>query len=31
VLVNGHFVRSRSPECMRQFIEQAKSGELGAS
>ena len=30
VLVNGHFVRSRSPECMRQFIEQAKSGELGA-
>jgi len=31
VLVNGHFVRSRSPECMRQFIERAKSGELEAS
>jgi protein-disulfide isomerase/uncharacterized membrane protein len=31
VLVNGHFVRSRSPECMRQFIERAKSGDLGAS
>jgi protein-disulfide isomerase len=31
VLVNGHFVRSRSPECMRQFIERAKNGDLGAS
>jgi protein-disulfide isomerase/uncharacterized membrane protein len=31
VLVNGHFVGNRSPECMRQFIEQAKQGTLGAS
>lgn len=28
VLVNGHFVASRTPECMNTFIEQAKSGTL---
>lgn len=31
VLVNGHFVASRTQECMNTFIEQAKSGTLGAS
>lgn len=29
VLVNGHFVGSRSLECMRMFIERAKNGKLG--
>jgi protein-disulfide isomerase len=31
VLVNGQFVRSRSAECMSQFIQEAKSGTLSAS
>lgn len=31
VLVNGHFVATRSQQCMNQFIEQAKNGELTAS
>jgi protein-disulfide isomerase len=31
VLVNGHFVASRTQECMNTFIEQAKSGTLSAS
>jgi predicted DsbA family dithiol-disulfide isomerase len=31
VLVNGHFVQSRSLECMNTFIEQAKAGELGGT
>lgn len=31
VLVNGHFVQSRTPECMNTFIEQAKAGTLGSS
>ena len=31
VLVNGHFVASRTQECMNTFIERAKSGTLGAS
>lgn len=29
VLVNGHFVKSRSAECMRTFIDRAKKGTLG--
>jgi predicted DsbA family dithiol-disulfide isomerase len=29
VLVNGHFLGSRSPECMRMFIERAMKGKLG--
>ena len=29
VLVNGHFVKSRSTECMRLFIKRAKAGKLG--
>lgn len=29
VLVNGHFVQTRSEECMSTFIEQAKEGTLG--
>ncbi len=31
VLVNGHFVKSRSPECMRMFIKRAMDGKLGKS
>lgn len=31
VLVNGHFVKTRTPECMNTFIEQAKAGTLGGS
>jgi len=30
VLVNGHFVKSRSPDCMRTFIKRAKAGKLGS-
>lgn len=29
VLVNGHFVQSRSPDCMKMFIERAQEGKLG--
>jgi protein-disulfide isomerase len=29
VLVNGHFVKTRTPECMNTFIEKAKAGTLG--
>lgn len=29
VLVNGHFVQSRSSECMEMFIQRAQEGELG--
>jgi len=31
VLVNGHFVASRTQECMNTFIERAKSGTLGST
>jgi predicted DsbA family dithiol-disulfide isomerase len=31
VLVNGHFVQSRSLECMNTFIEQAQAGTLGGT
>ena len=31
VLVNGYFVKTRTPECMNTFIEQAKAGTLGGS
>ncbi|MFB6232171.1 MAG: thioredoxin domain-containing protein [Salinibacter sp.] len=31
VLVNGHFVRSRSLECMKTFISQAQAGTLASS
>ena len=31
VLVNGHFVQSRSLECMNTFIEQAQAGDLGGT
>jgi protein-disulfide isomerase len=31
VLVNGHFVQSRTLKCMNTFIERAKSGTLGGS
>ena len=31
VLVNGHFVGSRSLECMRMFIERAQNGKLAAN
>ena len=31
VLVNGHFVASRTQACMSQFVEQAKNGELAAA
>ncbi len=31
VLINGHFAGSRSLECMKMFIERAKSGELGGT
>ncbi len=31
VLVNGHFVQTRTQECMNSFIEQAQAGTLGAS
>ena len=29
VLINGHFIQSRSAECLQQFIEQAQNGTLG--
>jgi len=31
VLVNGHFLGTRSYECMSMFIDRAKNGKLGAS
>jgi len=31
ILVNGHFVGSRSLECLQTFIERAKSGRLAAA
>jgi uncharacterized membrane protein/predicted DsbA family dithiol-disulfide isomerase len=31
VLVNGHFLGSRSYECLSMFIERAKEGKLGAT
>lgn len=31
VLINGHFVKTRSIECMNTFIEQAKAGTLAGS
>jgi len=31
VLVNGHFVKTRTQQCLSTFIEQAQSGTLGAS
>ncbi len=31
VLINGHFVESRTQECLNTFIEQAKSGTLGGT
>lgn len=31
VLVNGHFVKTRTPECMNTFIERAKNGTLGGT
>jgi protein-disulfide isomerase/uncharacterized membrane protein len=31
VLINGHFVESRSADCLTQFIQQAKEGSLSAS
>jgi len=31
VLVNGHFIKSRRPECMRMFIKRALEGKLGQS
>jgi len=31
VLVNGHFVKTRTQQCLNAFIEQAQSGTLGAS
>lgn len=31
VLVNGHFVQSRSLECMNTYIEQAQAGTLGGT
>ena len=31
VLVNGHFVQSRSAECMEMFIQRAKKGTLGST
>ena len=31
VLVNGHFVRSRTLKCMKTYVEQAQEGTLGAS
>ena len=31
VLINGHFVQSRSADCLRQFIQQAQDGTLSAS
>ena len=30
VLVNGHFVQSRSLECMKVFVERAQAGKLGS-
>jgi len=31
VLINGHFVASRTEECMTQFVQQAKNGELATA
>lgn len=31
VLVNGHFVQSRTPKCMNTFIRRAKEGTLGSA
>ena len=31
VLINGHFVESRTQKCLNTFIEQAKSGTLGGT
>lgn len=31
VLVNGHFVESRSLKCMKSFIDRAKAGTLGST
>lgn len=31
VLINGHFLESRTQECLNTFIEQAKSGTLGST
>jgi protein-disulfide isomerase len=31
VLINGHFVQTRTPECLNTFIEQAKEGTLGST
>ena len=31
VLVNGHFVKTRTPECMNTFIKRAKAGTLGGA
>ncbi len=31
VLINGHFVESRTPECMRTFIDRAKEGKLASN
>jgi protein-disulfide isomerase len=31
VLVNGYFVKTRTPECMNTFIERAKNGTLGGT
>ncbi|WP_263788980.1 vitamin K epoxide reductase family protein [Salinibacter grassmerensis] len=31
VLINGHFVESRTQECLNTFIEQAKDGTLGGT
>jgi predicted DsbA family dithiol-disulfide isomerase len=31
VLINGHFVASRTEECMTQFVQQAKNGDLAAA
>jgi protein-disulfide isomerase/uncharacterized membrane protein len=31
VLINGHFVQTRSADCLTQFIEQAQAGTLSAS
>ena len=31
VLINGHFVQSRSADCLQQFIQQAQDGTLSAS
>lgn len=31
VLINGHFVASRTEDCMTQFVQQAKNGDLAAA